>query len=236
MDGQVTGQRRPSSNLSLFAILLATIAAGVWAYVWYQPAPAVTQVALAPSPSPSSDLFSQPTPAPTATPTPTAAPARRSPQARRAESATPAPSPTVVAPPPANPVPAKVAPPSRPAPTPTPASPQAPAPDPNSPIFEAGATGVAPPALLTPLANARTRPDANYEPGSASIEVIVAEDGGVSSVKAARQPETIGETLQMVNWLSITKSWRFTPAVRNGKPVRYRLIVPLSALVTGRSR
>ena len=90
------------------------------------------------------------------------------------------------------------------------------------------------PALLTPIAIADGRQRANDSPGSSAIEIIVNADGLVHSVKAIGQPSTVGEALETINWLSITKSWRFDPAKRNGQPVRYRLVVPLGALISGR--
>ena len=71
-------------------------------------------------------------------------------------------------------------------------------------------------------------------PQQATIEIIVGGDGTVQSVKAGKPPATVGETLEMTNWLSTAKSWQFGPAVRNSQPVKYRLVVPLSALVSGR--
>jgi hypothetical protein len=101
-------------------------------------------------------------------------------------------------------------------------------------VFDSGSADVAPPTLVTPIAIAPVRPDPGYVPGSATIEIIVNDNGSVGSVKAGRQPQTVAEALQMANWLSTTKTWRFAPAVRNGQPVRYRLQVPLSRLVSGR--
>jgi hypothetical protein len=91
---------------------------------------------------------------------------------------------------------------------------------------------VTPPSLLTPIGIAPVR--TNYVPGPATIEVIVSGDGSVQSAKAGTPPATVGETLEMMNWLSAAKSWRFGPAVRGGQSVKYRLVVPLSALVSGR--
>ncbi|MEO6223856.1 MAG: hypothetical protein ABIP90_11465 [Vicinamibacterales bacterium] len=102
------------------------------------------------------------------------------------------------------------------------------------PIYDASNADVVPPGLLLPVANAPVRTDSRAAPGAAAIEIIVNHDGSVGSVKGATQPRTIGESLEMVNGLSITKSWRFTPALRNGQPVRYRLFVPLSTLLAGR--
>ena len=92
-----------------------------------------------------------------------------------------------------------------------------------------------PPALLTPVANAPVKTTPRYENGTSVIEIMVNEDGFVQSVKTVRDPATMGEALDLINWLSITKSWRFGPATRNGEPVKYRLLVPLRTLLTWRS-
>ena len=139
-------------------------------------------------------------------------------------------TPAVVASTPASVEPVRPTPPS-PAPQPSTSISRPPAPEPDPRIYDAATTDVTPPSLLTPIGIAPVR--TNYVPGLATIEVIVGGDGSVQSAKAGRPPATVGETLEMTNWLSTAKSWRFGPAVRNSQPVKYRLIVPLSALVSG---
>ncbi|HUR22121.1 MAG TPA: hypothetical protein VMZ90_14995 [Vicinamibacterales bacterium] len=109
---------------------------------------------------------------------------------------------------------------------------QPPSPPPDPAIYDSATGDVTPPSLLTPIGIAPVR--TNYVPGLATLEVIVGRDGSVQSARAGRPPATVGETLEMMNWLSAAKSWQFGPAVRNGQAVKYRLVVPLSALVSGR--
>jgi hypothetical protein len=101
-------------------------------------------------------------------------------------------------------------------------------------IYDATASDVTPPTLQTPIAVAVGRRDSQSGPDLAAIEIFVDADGSVVSVKAVGPPSTVGETLELINWLSVTKSWRFDPATRNGLPVRYRLVVPLNVLASGR--
>ena len=107
-----------------------------------------------------------------------------------------------------------------------------PALDPDAPVYDSATVDVKPPSLLTPIGIAPVR--TNYVPGLATIEVIVGGDGLVESARAGKPPASVGETLELMNWLHAAKSWRFGPAVKNGQPVKYLLIVPLSALVSGR--
>lgn len=80
------------------------------------------------------------------------------------------------------------------------------------------------------MASVTVRTDGRYVPGGPAIEIIVNDDGLVTSVKAVTRPASLAEALEMYNGLSTTKSWRFTPAARNGQSVKYRFFIPLSAL------
>ena len=217
----------PAANLGVFAVVIGAIAAGAWYYISQRDSAAVTTepvaatAAATPSPSPAAS--------PAALPTPSAAGAVRAPKPRAAKAAPPpaTPSPVVQAaveaakqPAPPNPPPERV----------TPGKPSVPPADPR--IYDAAAPDVTPPSLLTPIGIAPVR--TNYVPGLATLEVIVSDDGSVQSAKAGRPPATVGETLEMMNWLAAAKSWRFGPAVKDGQSVNYRLVVPLSALVSGR--
>lgn len=62
-----------------------------------------------------------------------------------------------------------------------------------------------------------------------AIEIIVNETGSVVNARAVRAPNTIGEYAALVNGLSIAKTWRFRPATLAGRPVKYRLLISLSA-------
>ncbi|HKY23344.1 MAG TPA: hypothetical protein VJM31_19160 [Vicinamibacterales bacterium] len=56
----------------------------------------------------------------------------------------------------------------------------------------------------------------------AIVDVIVGLSGDVESVKVRRAPSTMGEAMVVVMTSSAAKTWRFSPAVRNGVPVKYR--------------
>ncbi len=239
----------PSSGakFGVFILVIAAIAAGAWFYISRRdpggatPEPVAQSAETAPSPTPAPSVqpvaSASPVAAKPGQPTGATSPAgqpraRRSVEPRAAgNDPLPTPSQTPVAAPPAavapappaavaNPVPERAAP---------PAPPSLPAPDPR--IYDTATLDVRPPSLLTPIGIAPVR--TNYVPGLATIEVIVSDDGSVLSAKSGRPPATLGETLEMMNWLSTAKSWRFGAAIRNGKSVKYRLVVPLSALVSG---
>lgn len=53
------------------------------------------------------------------------------------------------------------------------------------------------------------------------MEVVVMADGSVERVKWL----TTRDRMPDVMLLSRAKLWKFSPAVRDGRPVRYRLIV-----------
>ena len=58
------------------------------------------------------------------------------------------------------------------------------------------------------------------------VEILVSETGGVESARGQRQPATLGAALQSTTALSVVKTWRFRPALKNSQPVRYRTTVP----------
>jgi hypothetical protein len=233
--GEEIGKPHPAARFGVWALVLAAAATGFWAYFIRTPPVTTTQTTVEASAPLRTDTFAaKPSPTPDAA---NAAGAARAEQpARRKPNATaPAVTPSV-APPTASADVESQDPPAATSPAAEVATPEIepPAVVPEGPIYDGTTADVTPPALLTPIAIAPVRRDQNYVPGLAAVEIIVSGNGRVESVRAARQPGTVGETLEMTNWLSITKSWRFGPAVRNGQPVRYRLIVPLSALVSGR--
>lgn len=58
------------------------------------------------------------------------------------------------------------------------------------------------------------------------VEILVSETGGVESARGQRQPATLGAALQSTTALSVVKTWRFRPALKNSHPVKYRTTVP----------
>jgi hypothetical protein len=100
--------------------------------------------------------------------------------------------------------------------------------DPNT--YDARNTDVVPPSLLTPLSHVPLPPEIRREAASTTVAILVLVnvEGTVDSVNATMEPRTLGESILVYNGLSIAKTWRFHPASKNGRPVRYRLRVPLS--------
>jgi len=230
----------PSSaaKFGVFIVVVATLAAGAWFYVSRRDSsPSVADSAAAtptaqPAENASPAAPERPGVAPTPSPQPRTQAASRTRRtipavtdAPPTPAASPAPTPALAAEPPRQPPPPDPAP-ERAAPVTKPVA------EPAGPIYDAATPDVTPPSLLTPIGIAPIR--TNYVPGLATIEIIVGGDGSVQSVKAGKPPATVGETLEMTNWLSTAKSWQFGPAVRNSQPVKYRLVVPLSWLVSGR--
>jgi hypothetical protein len=96
-------------------------------------------------------------------------------------------------------------------------------------VFDSGQSDVIPPEFVYPLL-AVPLPVAGVVKGQPSIEVTINEQGTIDGVKASAPPTTIAQAVKMLGELSAAKAWRFRPASRNGHPVKYRLVVPLSIL------
>jgi hypothetical protein len=95
------------------------------------------------------------------------------------------------------------------------------------PTYDASDSSVTAPVLLSPLVPrslAQARPNAP----AGDVRILINEGGTVESVRATVDPKTMGEAIIITNALSMAKTWRFQPATKDGKPVRYSLMVPLS--------
>jgi outer membrane biosynthesis protein TonB len=111
--------------------------------------------------------------------------------------------------------------------TPTPSIPASPvqtaiannADESSSPIYSAQDVDVRPPQMLE--AELPRPAVLNWPTIKNSMEVIVTEDGSVQHVKLL----TSRERMPDVMLLSRAKLWKFSPAIREGQPVRYRLIL-----------
>ena len=62
----------------------------------------------------------------------------------------------------------------------------------------------------------------NAHPGQ--LDILVLEDGTVGEVRL--RPDS--NRLQDRMLISAAKAWRFRPATRAGRPVRFRLLVPIT--------
>jgi outer membrane biosynthesis protein TonB len=96
------------------------------------------------------------------------------------------------------------------------------------PTYDARSAGVTAPKLLTPQVYRPFEPAAPRSASGPAILIVVNEDGTVDTVKATFVPTTVGDNMLMTNALSVAKTWKFRPAEKDGLPVKYQLIVPLS--------
>jgi hypothetical protein len=94
--------------------------------------------------------------------------------------------------------------------------------------YDASAPEVTPPVPVLPRLLGGLRPTS---PGvrldALKIAVVVNGDGTTESVSGVTRPENMGEYVLLTAALSAVKGWQFTPAMKDGVPVRYRLVVPL---------
>jgi hypothetical protein len=80
-----------------------------------------------------------------------------------------------------------------------------------------GSDGIVPPISIDPQLPRELPPDLD-QGQLGRIELVVAQDGSVESVKLLGPPRNVKDAL----FLSVAKAWLFQPATRNGVPVRYR--------------
>jgi protein TonB len=86
-------------------------------------------------------------------------------------------------------------------------------------IYTAADLDVVPPILLSrDLSSWRQ----SRQPYVDLVEVMVSQDGGVERIKLVSEPRRMIDMMA----LSAAKMWRFDPALKDGEPVRYRLVVP----------
>ena len=92
-------------------------------------------------------------------------------------------------------------------------------------MYSADDSDVAPPTLVLPQL-ARTMPTgAGSSSPAAVIELLVNEAGMVETVKVLNKPERFPQGML----LSAMKAWRYHPALKEGRAVRYavRVTVPI---------
>jgi protein TonB len=160
-----------------------------------------------------------PTPPPTnesalvalATPRPRRGPA--APSASTAPAATVAPPVAVVTPSPAAP--------------PEPDAPSTPAPPPqpfvDSGIYSASDAAVEAPVLVYPQLPSKPIDGALFTRPS-ELDLLVLEDGTVAEARLIPQSDRLQDRMMV----SAAKAWRFRPAEKDGKPVRYRMRIPIT--------
>ena len=93
-------------------------------------------------------------------------------------------------------------------------------------IFDASSTNVTPPTALKryiPAWPGRAAGNAwrgNYK---GALQIVVGETGAVIESSLAEPVHPIYDA----TLLSAARTWRFTPATENGRPVKYRLLYPI---------
>ncbi len=80
-----------------------------------------------------------------------------------------------------------------------------------------GAEGVIPPVAIEPRLPQKLPPEIDAQQ-LGRIELVIAVDGSVESVKLVGPPRNVHDAM----FLSVAKAWQFQPALKDGVPVRYR--------------
>jgi TonB family protein len=85
-------------------------------------------------------------------------------------------------------------------------------------IYTAADLDVVPPILLSrDLSSWRQ----SRQPYVDLVEVMVSQDGDVERIRLVSEPRRMIDMMA----LSAAKMWRFDPALKDGEPVRYRLVL-----------
>jgi hypothetical protein len=90
-------------------------------------------------------------------------------------------------------------------------------------IYDARDPGVAPPTPVRTHMPKRPLTGVSLQPPG-TLELIVDEDGGVLLARLVPTSARLQDRVMV----SAAKTWRFTPARRDGQPVRYRLHMPIT--------
>jgi outer membrane biosynthesis protein TonB len=85
-----------------------------------------------------------------------------------------------------------------------------------SPIYSQADSDVVPAKLLTPQKGGPTF--RNVAPDINTMEIVISKQGRVEQVKLVTPPKRMTDMLM----LSGAKTWKFSPALKDGQPVRYR--------------
>src|SRR6185436_6154792 len=91
-------------------------------------------------------------------------------------------------------------------------------------IYSASDRDVTPPLATYPRLPAAP-PDGIPAAAVSTLELLVNETGEVESVRLRGEPAQLADALLATMNLSAAKTWRFAPAVKEGRPVRYRKVV-----------
>jgi len=96
----------------------------------------------------------------------------------------------------------------------------------DAPVFDGSQRDVTPPQFVSP-GGPPAVPEGLDPRTAPALELLVNERGTVEGAKLSSPPRSLAESMEMMSEISAAKTWRFRPAMRDGRPVRYRLIVKL---------
>ena len=94
-------------------------------------------------------------------------------------------------------------------------------------VYSASDRDVDPPVVLYPQQLGRV-PIGLRRDEMAFVEVLLSEEGRVLQVKSLDSPQSLDESMVLTMSLSAAKSWRFQPARKDGRAVKYRQVLPVS--------
>ncbi len=97
----------------------------------------------------------------------------------------------------------------------------------DSRIYSTQDLDVVPPIVNRPQQLWRMSGGAQTAP-PVSVMVVVNERGTVESAQAMQPQNNLGDAMAVTMSLSAVKTWHFSPALRNGVPVKYRQIVSVT--------
>ena len=94
-------------------------------------------------------------------------------------------------------------------------------------VYSARDADVAPPTVISPQTLGRM-PLGMRREDLAMIEVLINADGTVAEVRAQDSPQSLDDAMILTMSMSAAKTWRFRPAQKEGRAVRYRQVLPVS--------
>jgi TonB family protein len=89
-------------------------------------------------------------------------------------------------------------------------------------VYSAEDPGVEPPAMLRPHLPSERKADS--EPSDSYVEVVVDERGQVARVRLHSSDLKLNDRMLV----AAAKAWQFHPALKDGRPVKYVLRVPVT--------
>ena len=95
-----------------------------------------------------------------------------------------------------------------------------------APVYSSADNSVDPPVLLFPQLIPQVVGPGTSNSTLNRMVVVVSAEGTVERVQLVEGPARLPDMMM----LSGVKTWRFTPAFKDGEPVRYRTVISWSAL------